>query len=98
MVNIFEDIRAIISNHFGRNPVSGGRPPNDNNNRINILLEIIDSDVIFIIWADVFTDSLFNRINIGDTTTTYSEKYVMVRYGALISSAAIIHPMWVIDE
>jgi hypothetical protein len=79
IVNEFEDIRAIIKSHFGRKPVSGGNPPNERRRRINILLEAKDKDVIFITWADVFTDNLFNRINIGDTTTTYSEKYVMVK-------------------
>lgn len=76
---MFEDIKAIINNHFGKNPVSGGSPPNDRSNRTKMLLVATDSDVIFIIWVDVFTDNLFSRINIGDTTTTYREKYVIVR-------------------
>jgi hypothetical protein len=30
---LFVFINDVISNHFGRNPVNGGKPANDNSNK-----------------------------------------------------------------
>ena len=49
IISMFEDIKAIINSHFGRNPVNGGSPPNDRSSRTKMLLAATDSEVIFII-------------------------------------------------
>jgi hypothetical protein len=74
-----------ITNHFGINPVKGGRPPNDSRdeNIINFMIDL--SLFVIIIWLmkDVF-DNL-----IAVTTVVTSNEYIM-KYMTHIFSPVII--------
>jgi len=88
---------AKMASHFGRNPVSGGNPPNDSN-IIGIIVVIIsehEGEAASLV-DEIF--SLFASRNRGVTTSEYIAKYIIVRFGILIAVRANIHPMCPIEE
>jgi hypothetical protein len=64
---IFELDKAMISNHFGKKPVKGGKPPSDRRSKIKVPEIPIDMEVILISWVDVLVVRELNKINIGET-------------------------------
>jgi hypothetical protein len=86
-----------MTNHFGMNPVKGGRPPSDNKD-VNIMNFMISLSLfVIIVW--LMNDALDNLI--VATTVVTSREYV-AKYITHILSLVIIaisnQPVWLIDE
>lgn len=65
ITSMFEEDKAMISNHLGRNPVNGGNPPKDSSSKIKAPETPADNDVNFINWVGVLVERELSRINIG---------------------------------
>lgn len=83
--------------HFGINPVSGGRPPNDNRTRAVVdvsagLFDQVVASVLILVVIDIF-----RVINAAEVMMIYVTSARRVSCGAYWITI-IIHPMWAIEE
>lgn len=88
---------SCIINHFGINPVSGGRPPSDSNTRAVVIVRVgfldhtIASVLIFV------ADEAFRARKAADVIKIYIIKARRVSWGAYCK-IIIIQPMCAIEE
>lgn len=95
-VRLWEVISCKTS-HFGRNPVSGGRPPKDIN-KIRVKEAIVGDTVHDVVRSlIVFDESSSNIVNVESVIIRYSTRFKIMIFGEMVRIVAI-HPRWAIDE
>lgn len=84
-------------NHFGINPVNGGRPPNESRARAVVGARIGVFDHIVVRVLIFVADTIFSDRNVADVIRIYVPSASMVSWGAYCK-IIIIQPMCAIEE
>lgn len=84
-------------NHFGINPVSGGRPPSDNNTRAVVAVRMGLFDQVVASVLSLVVSNIFRVRNAAEVMIMYVPSAIRVSWGAYWITI-IIHPMCAIEE
>lgn len=84
-------------NHFGINPVRGGRPPSESKTRAVVVAKIGLFDHAVVRVLIFVADESFSARNAADVIKMYVPRARSVSCGAYWRTM-IIHPIWAIEE
>lgn len=84
-------------NHFGMNPVRGGKPPRESRTRAVVVAKTGLFDQAIVRVLIFVADESFSAKNAAEVIKMYVPRARRVSWGAYCRTI-IIHPMWAIEE